>query len=62
MVNSTQVGTNENAAVINSWWLFTTFDGENGEQHHAAHSSLYMGRAIPGYACTVFSVHMLLAV
>ena len=28
--------------VINSWWLFTTFDGENGEQHHMAHSSLYI--------------------
>ena len=42
MTNSTHVGITENATMVNLWHLFTMLDGEYGEQHHAAHLSMYI--------------------
>ena len=39
--NSTHIGPNQNAAIINSWWLFSSYTGENGNQHHALHLNMY---------------------
>ena len=40
--NSTHIGPNQNTAIINSWRLFLSYTGENGDQHHALHSNMYM--------------------
>ena len=40
--SSLQVEVNENVVDIDTRWLFTTLDGENGAQHYVAHSSIYM--------------------
>ena len=45
MVNSTHVGENNNAALINNWWIFSEHTDEHGATHHSANSSLYI-RAI----------------
>ena len=42
MHNSTHIGPNQNAAVINSWWIFSTYQDQNGGTHHAAHNSMYV--------------------
>ena len=40
--SSLQVEVNENIADIDTRWLFSTLEGENGTQHHIAHSSVYL--------------------
>ena len=39
--NSTHIGPNQNAAIINSWWLFSSYTVGNRSQHHALHSNMY---------------------
>ena len=38
---STHIGPNQNAAIINSWWLFSSYTGKNGNQHHALYTNMY---------------------
>ena len=40
MVNSTHVGENNNAAMINNWWIFSQHTDEHGAVHHSANNSL----------------------
>ena len=42
LVNSTHIRTTNTGGMINTWWLFTTFKGPNGDtQHHVAHPAIY---------------------
>ena len=42
LVNSTSVGVTNTRGMVNAWWLFTTFEGSNGDtQYPMAHLAIY---------------------
>ena len=42
MVNSTHIGNDNLAALINNWWIFSSHTDEHGATHHSASTDLYI--------------------